>query len=577
VGYGGGVAGGVRLGVDFGTSTTVAVLAVDDRATRPLLFDGSPLLPSAVWADPSGRLLVGQDALRSAVADPAALEAHPKRCVDDGTVLLGAAEIGVGTLFRAVLDRVVAAAEAVAGPIDEMVVTCPAAWGAPRRGVLASVLPAGARLVSEPVAAASYFVGIAGAGIADGQSAVVYDFGAGTFDASVVRRTPDGFVVAATLGRPDSGGLDIDAAIIEHFAASVPDEAAWGVLRTPSSSRDRRARQQLWDNVRNAKEMLSRITTTLVHLPVLDVEVPLGREELDRLAAPVLARTVETTREVLRQAGVEPAEVAAIFLSGGSSRMPAVVTTLHRAFGRTPTTAGQPELVVAEGSLRAGAEPDESLWPDPPPTVPLAAPRRRPVRFLTAAGATAALVVVAVAAVAVRSFGDDHERAGTPTTATSAAAAPSPSPSPSKTYPPTVDPCLLGTWRSEGGTSYDYAGNTQVMFVVPPGDTYEYREDGVAVFTDKPVPRYAEFQGSRYETTFTGVSTFRWSTGDGLLQLTLLESSSTYVQKRNGRQIGSGKAVYKNEPAKYTCNEKTLQITSTLGHWSMTASRTPGP
>ena len=58
----------VRLGIDFGTSHTVAFIAIGDRPPVPLLFDGSPLLPSAVWADPSGRLVVGRDALHAAQA-----------------------------------------------------------------------------------------------------------------------------------------------------------------------------------------------------------------------------------------------------------------------------------------------------------------------------------------------------------------------------------------------------------------------------------------------------------------------------------------------------------------------------
>jgi molecular chaperone DnaK len=101
------VAEEARLGIDFGTSTTVAVIAFPGREPRPLLFDGSPLLPSAVCVDATGRLVVGRDALHTALANPAAFEPHPKRCVDDGTVLLGDTELSVDSLFEVVLRRVV--------------------------------------------------------------------------------------------------------------------------------------------------------------------------------------------------------------------------------------------------------------------------------------------------------------------------------------------------------------------------------------------------------------------------------------------------------------------------------------
>ena len=88
-----GVAIGVyRLGVDFGTSTTVAVLAWPDGAVKPLVFDGSELLPSAVCLDGDGTLLVGRDAIHAARSKPEGFEPNPKRCVDDGAVLLSEVE-----------------------------------------------------------------------------------------------------------------------------------------------------------------------------------------------------------------------------------------------------------------------------------------------------------------------------------------------------------------------------------------------------------------------------------------------------------------------------------------------------
>src|SRR5262245_54578896 len=129
-----------RVGIDFGTSSTVAVVAAPGREPRPLLFDGSPLLPSAVCVDPTGRILTGRDALYTAMVDPSAFEPHPKQRVDEGTVLLAGADVAVPKLFEAVLGRVMTEAANVTGGLTdhplEVVVTCPAAWGSTRRDIL---------------------------------------------------------------------------------------------------------------------------------------------------------------------------------------------------------------------------------------------------------------------------------------------------------------------------------------------------------------------------------------------------------------------------------------------------------
>ncbi len=244
---------GVRLGIDYGTSNTVAVLQLPNREPRPLLFDGSPLLPSAVCLDDGGRLVVGRDAIHLASGDPGSFEPHPKRCIDEDTVLLGGREVAVADLIGAGLHRVVSEATRAAGraPTDA-VLTCPAGWGSGRRDTLrraaGSALPH-LRLVVEPVAAADHFVA-GGDDLPAGRVAVVYDFGAGTFDASVIRRTSDGFDVLDTEGLSDCGGLDLDAAIIDTIGVTLRERGEWGRLVEPRSADDRRASRQLWDNVR---------------------------------------------------------------------------------------------------------------------------------------------------------------------------------------------------------------------------------------------------------------------------------------------------------------------------------------
>jgi hypothetical protein len=354
-------ADGLRLGIDFGTSNTVAVARWPDGRVRPLLFDGAPLLPSAVILDERGALTAGREALHAARVRPEYFEPNPKRRIDDGTVLLGEAEVPVRDLIAATLRRVVDEADRVLGARPEAVLTHPASWGARRCQVLRDAAQqaglAAPTLVAEPVAAGTYFVRVHGARLPVGSVAVVYDLGAGTFDASVLRRTAAGFDVLACEGLPDAGGLDIDAALVAFLGAVYGSRngALWRRLERPATTTDRRARRLLWDDVRGAKEALSRTSSSTIVIPLLDEDAPLGREQLEQLARPILDRSVAATASALRDGGVRPAELACVFLVGGASRIPLAATLLHTAFGVAPTVIEQPEMVVAEGSLHVSA------------------------------------------------------------------------------------------------------------------------------------------------------------------------------------------------------------------------------
>lgn len=364
------------LSIDFGTSTTAAMLVRPDGRPAPLLFDGSPLLPSAVFADADGDLLVGRDAWHSARVSPQRLEPNPKRRVDDGTVLLGDREVPVAELIAAVLRRVAAEANRVSGaPVGGVTLTYPIGWGKPRREVLCRAADAAGlpppRLVAEPVAAADHFVRRAGGAVPLGGCVAVYDFGAGTFDATVVRRAATGLVPLASEGLPDVGGLDVDAAILDHLGrvCVARDADRWRELTEPATEADRRALRQLWDDIRTGKEMLSRAPATVIPVPALATDVLLSREEFDNLAAPILERTVAALRAAVDRAGVAPSDLGGVFLVGGSSRIPLAATLLHRALGKAPTAIEWPELVVAEGAL---AVPP----PRPPAVPPVSVPAR---------------------------------------------------------------------------------------------------------------------------------------------------------------------------------------------------------
>ncbi|MFC4041287.1 Hsp70 family protein [Dactylosporangium siamense] len=371
----------LRLGIDLGTSTTVGCLRRGDGPVSALLFDASPLLPSAVFAGAGGQLLTGADAARSAGVHPAAFEPSPKQRIDDDTVWLGDRAVPVVELLTAVLRRVLEEARRVGGDDPaETVLTCPAAWSRTRLAVLASAARGAGlgdvKLIREPVAAAGYFASVLGATFPPGKCLVVYDFGAGTFDVSVVRQAADGVEVLAADGLADVGGADLDAVVVARLrdatAGSAPE--AWHRLDHPVTTADQRARRFLWLDARATKEQLSRHASADVHIPLVEVDAHVTREEFEQAARGHLDRTVALTLATVQAAGVPADELAGVLLVGGSSRIPLAAQLLHRALGVAPTVIEQPELVVAYGSLHATTELPTSALPAAPSRPPASAP-----------------------------------------------------------------------------------------------------------------------------------------------------------------------------------------------------------
>ncbi|MEV0678495.1 type VII secretion-associated protein [Actinosynnema sp. NPDC050436] len=348
----------LRVAVDFGTSSTCVAISVDGREPQVVVVDGQPILPSAVFAAADGALFVGQEAERQAAVDPSRYEPHPKRRVDEGELLLGTSVLKVVDVVRAVLTRVVTEARHVAGgvPVDLLVLTHPADWGAIRTGVLAEAgrgLGQELRLVPEPVAAAVFHS--ASHAVREGAVLAVLDLGGGTVDASVVVRRGGGFRVLATKGDPTFGGADVDQALLEHVGSLVSpgDPEAWRELVEGRGMAERRKRRVLRQDVRGAKETLSRHSYTDVPMPPPFPDAHVTRADLERLIGPPLTRAAALVAGAVRDAGLDPRALAGVFLVGGSSRIPLVGRLVLEQTGVVPTSIDQPETVVARGALRA--------------------------------------------------------------------------------------------------------------------------------------------------------------------------------------------------------------------------------
>ncbi|MGB3442796.1 MAG: Hsp70 family protein [Actinophytocola sp.] len=369
------------LSVDLGTSNTVAVLSAHGRPPRVIEVDGSATMPSALFAADDGHLVVGRDAERRARLDPARFEPNPKRRIDEGTLLLGDVVVPVTEALGAVLRRVADETSRQLGGAkpDEVRLTHPAQWGPVRRNVLlAAARLAGMGtnlvLVPEPVAAAAHFASFPGQQLGPGQALAVYDLGAGTFDVAIVAATQNGYAVLAEAGLPDLGGLDVDQALLEHVGrqVSIRDPARWQSILRPESTGDRRAQRALREDVKAAKEALSRHPQTEVPLPEPFEDVLVTRVELEALIRPSLLRSVELLASTIRSTGMTPERLVGIYLVGGSSRIPLIATLIAEQLRVVPSSLDQPETAVALGahhitpegvSLRTG-----NIGPQAPPT-----------------------------------------------------------------------------------------------------------------------------------------------------------------------------------------------------------------
>ncbi|WP_024877186.1 Hsp70 family protein [Saccharomonospora piscinae] len=353
------------LSVDLGTSNTVAVLSAHGRQPRVIDVDGSATMPSAVFAEEGGGLVVGRDAERRARLDPTRFEPNPKRRVDEQTLLLGTDVVPVNEALAAVLRRVLDETVRQLGgaPPEEVRLTHPAQWGPVRRNVVLSAarlagMGNAVTLVPEPVAAAAHFASFPGKTLAPGQTLAVYDLGAGTFDVAVLGATQNGFTVLAEDGLPDLGGLDVDQALLVHVGREVShsDPQRWQRLLRPESTADRRARRALQEDVKAAKEALSRLPQTEVPMPEPFADVLVTRAELEALVRPAMLRSVELLARTVRSAGLNPAQLAGIYLVGGSSRLPLVGSLLAEKLGVVPSSLDQPETAVAFGAHHVGPD-----------------------------------------------------------------------------------------------------------------------------------------------------------------------------------------------------------------------------
>ena len=353
----------LAIGIDLGTTNTVAAIATDQGPEVLRAADGTGLLPSVVHYRADGVVEVGVVALDALVGDPSAVVASIKRLMGRGAEdvrrLAGHLPFeivpGAGMVRLKIRDRLLTPVEISAEilraakaraeqdlgrAVGRAVITVPAYFDdAARSATKDAARLAGLevlRLVNEPTAAAlAYGLDKAAEGIfAD------YDLGGGTFDISLLRLEKGVFQVLATGGDTALGGDDFDHAIAERFLAERGGAVSSG-----------EAKQALM-LARKAKEALSADERGNWRLALGDSasDHSLDRATFEELIAPHVERSLKIVRDVLGDASLRPAEVDGIVLVGGSTRVPLVRRRVAELFGRPPLADIDPDEVVALGA-----------------------------------------------------------------------------------------------------------------------------------------------------------------------------------------------------------------------------------
>jgi actin-like ATPase involved in cell morphogenesis len=366
------------IGIDFGTSRTAAAVATLDRVT-PLELGTNRWIPSSVLLQPNGELMVGVAAEQLAGANPDRLDRTPKQALGGSAhLLLGGTAVDPRDACAAVLRSVLSEGIRQMGTVPAVaVLTHPVRWGQVRRDALRSAAErAGLQrcyLVEEPVAAAVHY---AAHQVSPGGIAAVYDLGGGTFDTAVLRRVDEGFeVIGKPGGSEHIGGEGFDHALFRWFGEQLTSSrpALWEQLMQSSERRWIHAALDLLADARTAKETLSSYTSTQLFISDADRDFVVHRSEFEALIAPDIERTMDLLDETIDDADLRVDDLEAVFLVGGSSRIPLVMRLANQRYGSRVVTRDEPKGVVSLGAAKLAARllvPTPTPAPTPTPTQP---------------------------------------------------------------------------------------------------------------------------------------------------------------------------------------------------------------
>lgn len=375
---------GKIIGIDLGTTNSVAAVMEGGEATVIPSAEGGRLFPSIVAINPkTGERLVGQVAKRQAVINPLNTIFSVKRFMGrkfddeavekarkyvpyevrkapngDIRVVMNEREYSPPEISAMILQKIKTDAEAYLGqPITQAVITVPAYFNDSQRqatkdaGKIAGLEVL--RIVNEPTASSLAY----GLGSDKEEIIAVYDLGGGTFDISILEMDNGVFEVKSTNGDTFLGGDDFDQKVIDWAAEQFKMEEGIDLRN------DRQSLQRLREAAEKAKIELSTTMQTELNLPYITADangpkhlnLTLTRAKFEQLSDDLIKRSIAPCRQALKDAGLSINEITQVVLVGGMTRMPAIQEAVKNFFGREPHKGVNPDEVVGVGAaIQAG-------------------------------------------------------------------------------------------------------------------------------------------------------------------------------------------------------------------------------
>lgn len=354
------------IGIDLGTSTSIICAYIDGKPV-PIPDPGtkSPIVPSVLALSRSGELLVGEMAIERGFG-PEIREA--KRGIGKGTQFeLAGKSYSAEQVSTTLLRYLKANAEIYLGEVvTDAVLTVPANYDDnQRRAAMAAAKNAGlnvTRLINEPTAAAIAF----GVSNQDKEGVyLVYDFGGGTLDVTVLEMIAGVIDVKTSWGVPKLGGKDFDDRLIAMAQAACRAKYS-GLQEAPGS--DKRLKQA----AERAKKDLSSIQRTSISVTnygnhggdLVDLDVPLSRPEFDALVKDLVDQSLTAVDGALTRAQMTSSDISSVLLVGGSTWVPAVRDAVLQRVGRPAVKGCDPDLAVAMGACIQAAIIGEQIKPE---------------------------------------------------------------------------------------------------------------------------------------------------------------------------------------------------------------------